>query len=503
MWMKGIACLGNGKSGNIFLSQRDNIDLIPAMTDPTPNEQTSSITSTTSSELVLPNQTLTSDRVQVDQEAQSGKDSNFEEVIRQRAHSIWKARKDDGKTSSEDDWHEAIRQLENEKTFLGKWVRNPLRNICRRSGLQDKTFWDVAQLLVVPLTLTGLGFAFQYYADQRDAERQEVIREREQQLAEDKDNQATLVKYFDDMAASLNSGLLTAKPGDDKFIVAQAKTVIALQSLDPNRRRLVIQFLGASDLSKVPDEVYFSNGIDAVQEDGQGNFVQWNKGFWVLLYKAQLAKADLRGSDFSGAVLFGADFYQADFGCLPPSAPEGSARKCSDLRIAILNNADFSNANLNNANLKGAELVGASLNEANLNNANLSNANLYRAILDSADLSDANLIGTDLDSASLNSVNLSNANLRGANLNNAELRGTNLQDAILLTSDLSTSKFLTLDQLTASPEPFLCNTKLPSGMEHLSNRDCDRLPQELRRRFSEQYKTLEEAKRFVEGKRNE
>jgi hypothetical protein len=56
-----------------------------------------------------------------------------------------------------------------------------------------------------------------------------------------------------------------------------------------------------------------------------------------------------------------------------------------------------------------------------------------------------------------------------------------------------------LDQLTGSHPPFLCATTLPDAMKDLSDRDCDdRLPQELFKRYSYRFTTLDEAKQEVD-----
>jgi hypothetical protein len=78
----------------------------------------------------------------------------------------------------------------------------------------------------------------QYFTNQNN--------EKQQRLADDKASKTTLVKYFDQMADSLKDGLLKTNPGDDRFIVAQSRTVLALQSLDKKRQHLVIQFLQAA-----------------------------------------------------------------------------------------------------------------------------------------------------------------------------------------------------------------------------------------------------------------
>jgi uncharacterized protein YjbI with pentapeptide repeats len=168
----------------------------------------------------------------------------------------------------------------------------------------------------------------------------------------------------------------------------------------------------------------------------------------------------------------------------------------ANLRFAYLIGAELRFANLKDAyltsaNLKGADFRYANLENANLTLVNLEGANLRHANLEGANFNSAYLIGTDLIDANLSSTNLSFADLSKANLKSA-----NLNNAILLGTDLSNSKMLELDQLTGSEPPLMCATKLPETIKNLSDRDCDRLPQELLKRGD--FKDLDEAKQWVD-----
>jgi len=134
----------------------------------------------------------------------------------------------------------------------------------------------------------------------------------------------------------------------------------------------------------------------------------------------------------------------------------------ANLSSAYLYNANltgirFCGANLSNANLGHIDLDGADLNNANLDGANLDTANLRSAILDGADLSDTKLTGADFSSANLCFARLSSADLKGTRLNSADLRFT---------------EGLTKEQLEGESPPYLCNTKLPKGIDIDPNRDC-------------------------------
>jgi uncharacterized protein YjbI with pentapeptide repeats len=260
--------------------------------------------------------------------------------------------------SPNENWDAAIKLLEKERRWYSKFWR--------WTGLGEKKGWDIVTSLSIPLVVFGGGILFNYYNGKQ-----------QEKAAIEKANQDTLVKYLDQMADSFKNGLLQAKPDSDKFIIAQTRTVIALQSVDKKRQHLIIQFLQASKLNQVSDTI-------KLDKDSK---VQWKEGDRVLLYQAQMSKANLTNSDLSGGVLI---------------------------------KAELGNANLSYADLSYAVLSIANLRIANLSYANLSYANLSIADLGYADLSNANLSIADLSNANLSNANLSNAYLTGASLDEVQ-----------------------------------------------------------------------------------
>lgn len=219
----------------------------------------------------------------------------------------------------------------------------------------------------------------------------------------------------------------------------------------------------------------------------------------INLTDADLTDAKLSHTDLSDAILSGAILSGAD------------------LSHAILIDADLSHADLSNAILSGARLSSAILCDAILCGATLSHTIFSRADLCCADLCYTDFKGADLNDAilcdaifshailygaNLSGADLCCADLSGADLSSANLSGANLQEAILLASNLSKSKGLSRDQLTGVNPPLLCAAKLPDGMEDLSDRDCDRLPQALMDRYPDNFKTLDEAKEYMESIQN-
>jgi len=430
-----------------------------------------------------------------------------EQRLRDKAYEIWEKR---GKTGTlEENWDAAIKAL--------KWQRllQPFSNFWHWTGIQEKKGWEVVQLLVgisIPIVLFVGG---QYFTTQNNEKQQKLADDKttqDRQLADDKNKQDTLVKYLDQMADSLQHGLLKANPGDDQFIVAQSRTVLALQSLDKKRQHLVIQFLQTAGLNKVGEQT-------KPNQDGK---IQLKKSDKVLLYQAQMSKAILANSDLSGGVLIGVNLEQANLGCYPRESKDSG--QCSDWSGAHLNKATLSGATLSGAHLNGAHLSGAHLNKAHLNKAHLFDATLSGADLGSADLSDATLILAHLNKAHLSGAHLSDATLSGAHLSDAtldgahlrlarlgsadlsgaDLSGADLSGADLLATDLRGAKNFDPRQLRGERQPLLCNVALSADFkdkDKLKDRDCDRLPQKLLERDPQRFSSLEAAKKYVDEAR--
>jgi hypothetical protein len=206
------------------------------------------------------------------------------------------------------------------------------------------------------------------------------------------------------------------------------------------------------------------------------------------LYQYNLEKANLNGANLQKANLRKADLRNADL-------------RNADLSNADLRNALLGGANLQNANLRDANLSSAHLDKAILKGANLKAAVLSKAYLNETNFSEANLESADLSEAKLHSTDFSKANMSCTKLNGASLWGPTFQDAILFRTELSQSKGLEESQLTVSSNPpLLCATQLPSQLNNLSNRDCERLPQVLFENYPNPryYETIEEAQSFVD-----
>jgi uncharacterized protein YjbI with pentapeptide repeats len=250
-------------------------------------------------------------------------------------------------------------------------------------GIADKTVWDWAQFLIsllsaiiIPATLFYLGAN---------------LTQQQQQIANDQRNETILQSYISDMTTLLVDDQITSTLPErttpplsadeqvtaNKIIeartVAQAKTLTALDDLDPRRKTILMVFL-------LQANVFTPHTFPDRQPWPEQDIITLVN---VDLNNASLNFADLDYIDFLNAHLSGTH----------------------------LSDAELSNADLRGAHLNGAHLFGANLSNANLSSADLRNANLRDAHLSGTYLFYANLTNTDLTGAILDNANLTNTNI--------------------------------------------------------------------------------------------
>ncbi len=154
--------------------------------------------------------------------------------------------------------------------------------------------------------------------------------------------EAALQKYFEQVGK-----LLIEQSGKPNVAtVARAQTLAVLEGLDPERKRILLQFLSESKLI---------SGVSPKIKMKRAN-----------LRDANLNEAELKEANLERARLRRAKLSKADM-------------KKAKLRKAKLGKADLSEAELNDADLSKAVLEKANLNKANLSNADLSDADLSGA----------------------------------------------------------------------------------------------------------------------------
>jgi flagellar biosynthesis/type III secretory pathway chaperone len=275
------------------------------------------------------------------------------------------------------------------------------------TGIDGKTAWDLAELVVVPLALAFVAFYLSWQqkkfeleqaradreaeqergrADREaEQERARAERENERQIARDREEDAALNMYYDRMSELLlNHSLRDSDETAEERSIARARTLTILRRLSPERKGALVQFLFEAGLILAQKTVVSLRGAD--------------------LHKAELAWTNLEGADLRGAILTeakltstrleGADLRET---VLSKASLVGAKLRGADLRQAYLENADLQGAYLEKADLQEAILV-----EANLILAHLRETNFQGAFLPRADLRLAYLEGADLRKAGYN-----------------------------------------------------------------------------------------------------
>jgi uncharacterized protein YjbI with pentapeptide repeats len=194
-------------------------------------------------------------------------------------------------------------------------------------------------------------------------------------------HEAALQKYFEQMREALadpKRPLRRSTMGDALSSIARAQTLAVIEGLDPERKRILLQFLYESNLIRVDEPIISLEGANL-----RGAFLEtaWLRG--AFLGGANLPNANLKGAFLNGA----------------------------SLQMAIL-----VGANLKGAFLQGANLRGASLDYANLTKTSLQGAYLEGALLGGANLQNAYLEGVYLEGARLAEAK----NLTQEQINNAD-----------------------------------------------------------------------------------
>jgi len=173
----------------------------------------------------------------------------------------------------------------------------------------------------------------QHQQDQQSANIQHV---QDQQNALDQQRAAILQTYIDNIQdLLLNHNLLGSKATDDIAILARARTLTALQGLDPERQGRLVQF------------IYEAKLIGFLDSKGK------RQASLIVLTNADLKGADLSSANLKGADLSSTGLYSANL--------SNAHLEQADLEHTYLEYAYLYGVYLSNANLKGADLKGANL----------------------------------------------------------------------------------------------------------------------------------------------
>ncbi len=289
------------------------------------------------------------------------------------------------------------------------------------TGFLGKTVWDVLELIIIPITITGV-IAFldklNRKTDRDNADRRASV---DHKIAQDNQFEVALQNFYDSMTnLLLDYDLRNSKPEDEVIKIAQAKTITILEVIDLDRKAKIISFLGEIGL--------FYNH-------------EYNTPIISLAYM-KLNKIDLHLASLQYVNLFGAFLEEAE---LRMSHLEYANLEHANLRRARLNGAEIIKASLNCAELSDAEMKHVNLFGAKLSSAKLDGANFERANLEEADISNALLKNANLEYANLKNANLFRASLVGANLNKANLEGAKMPDNKIYNPSIHNIEILTTD----------------------------------------------------------
>jgi len=181
------------------------------------------------------------------------------------------------------------------------------------------------ELLVVPFIVSLATVVFTFVLTQQ----QNLEERRAQQVLENQRAEFSVFQeYLDNMRTLLiQERLRTSEPSDDVTLVARAHTLSALQTLGPERKALLLEFMFETELLQFRSHdrppVISLRFADLSEINLVGRSMLSNTDLDraeltdakldnAMLINTTLTKADLRGANLSGTDLSGADLSGAD-----------------------------------------------------------------------------------------------------------------------------------------------------------------------------------------------
>jgi uncharacterized protein YjbI with pentapeptide repeats len=233
---------------------------------------------------------------------------------------------------------------------------------------REKTAWDWAQIVIIPLVILLVGSLIASSQQAISDNTLKMQHMNDVQMAQDQLNESELSSYLANMAGLLQqpNAHLDNQAGIDIRNIARADTLTVLEELVTD-----------SQLNKNPKTA-------TTQPNSERK-----KRVLRFLYQSGLINRDPNSPPFVN--LAGADFSYADL--------RSAELNGADLAGAIFSHADMSNAFLNSADLSQATLDDAHLNGAQMTYAPITDASLVHTDLSGADLSGADLTGSNLSNA--------------------------------------------------------------------------------------------------------
>jgi uncharacterized protein YjbI with pentapeptide repeats len=215
------------------------------------------------------------------------------------------------------------------------------------TGLDGKTAWDLANLVIVPVSLAVIALLFSDRQRLEDREIARAQREQDLRIAEEQRRTDYEIARFREREEALQAYLSTMTElildhdlADAKVVaIAQARTISLLSRLDGNRRAAVLEFLASAGLIAAEKPTIRLSGADLSN---------------MQAVRLSMTAVSLRGANLSNSKL------------------AGSSIRSSDLRYADLSDVDLADADLFGTDLCGANLTATDFSRAILLSADFS-----------------------------------------------------------------------------------------------------------------------------------
>jgi uncharacterized protein YjbI with pentapeptide repeats len=259
------------------------------------------------------------------------------------------------------------------------------------TGFLGKTLWDWLGLLIIPLMLSLIA----YWFSKRE-------RENSERTSNNAINAAALQTYITDVEKMLlENGLRLADKNSEIRILARAKTLTLVQTLDGARKGFVINFL--SELGLIDSD---SPIIDLENANLSNTILRCS-----YLNGINLNNTNLENADFTSTILSESTFSKSNLEGAQLCSVRGSSTNFSNsnLKNAVINRAYLTGSNFGGANLEAADLRGANFREANLVRANLTKTKVGRVHGFPTNFTGADLTEAILDKSGITAEQLSKA----------------------------------------------------------------------------------------------
>lgn len=274
-----------------------------------------------------------------------------------------------------------------------------------------KLLWDWLELLIVPIVLTLLGLLFNYTQKRTEIEIASKKEIHEREIEDDKNQEATLRQYLEQMNDLVfNKGLTSPTPTANVLGIARIITLTTLRRINSERAGVILRYLYEAKLLDADDLKVDISGIRLRK------IKLWKQIDKINFQGVEFHESDFTGCELSNCNLNNSKFYRCNFrnANLINSSVEKTEFTMSDLTRANLSgvngrHTDFSYSILietkfNNAILQESEFFQTELFRTRFCDADLTSAIFANTILDHV-----NFIGATMDPINPHMVNIINS----------------------------------------------------------------------------------------------